>query len=119
VYKVRGADQLARTMHAAGEQLADLSQVNRHAGDLVLSRARGRTPVRTGRLVGSLIATATAGRVEMGSSLVYAGPIHNGWPAHHIEANPFLADAVRASEDQVVALYADEVLDAISGVKGA
>ena len=105
-------------MAQAGDELLDLSAVNRRVGDLVLSRARPRTPVRSGRLVGSLSATADAGSVEMGSSLVYAGPIHNGWPARHIAANPFLTDAARSSQDQWVGLYADELDDIIAGVKG-
>jgi len=119
MFTVRGGEQLERTMRQAGEQLEDLAAVNRRVGDLVLGRARPRTPVRSGRLVASLSADAGTERVEMGSSLVYAGPIHNGWPAHNIRANPFLTDAARSSEDQWVGLYFDELQDAIAGVKGA
>jgi hypothetical protein len=116
---VRGADQLDRTLRAAGAQLADLSGVNRAAGDLAIARARPGTPVRSGRLVGSLKATATPAGVELGSSLVYAGPIHNGWPAHGITATPFLSDAVRANTDAIVGLYRVEVDAALEGVRGA
>ena len=56
-------------MRQAGENLADLADVNRSVGEIVLARARPRTPVRSGRLVGSLRADAGPDRVEMGSRL--------------------------------------------------
>lgn len=118
-FTVRGGDELARTMHAAALELDDLSAVNDRVGALVLARARPRVPVRSGRLVGSLRAVPDPGAVTMGSSLVYAGPIHNGWPAHHIAANPFLSDATRASQSQLVGLYTAELEDVVAGVKGA
>jgi len=118
-YTVRGADVMATTMHTAGAELSDLTSVNNRVGDLILARARPRTPVRSGRLVGSLRAVADTDDVALGSDLVYAGPIHNGWPAQNIRANPFLTDAARSSEDAWVGLYAAELDDVVGGVKGA
>lgn len=118
-FNVRGGDELARTLRAAGDELADLSAVNGRVGDLILARGRPRTPVRSGRLVGSLKAVADVDDVALGSDLVYAGPIHNGWPAHHIAANPFITDAARSSEDQWTGLYLAELEDIVGGVKGA
>jgi hypothetical protein len=118
-FTTRGADELARTMHAAGDELADLSAVNGRVGDLILARARPRTPVRSGRLVGSLRAVGDVDDVALGSDLVYAGPIHNGWPAHHIAANPFLTDAATSSTDQWTGLYVSELEDVVGGVRGA
>ena len=118
-FNIRGADELTRTMRAAGDELADLTAVNDRVGALILARAKPRTPVRSGRLVGSLRAVADTDDVGLGSNLVYAGPVHNGWPAHNIRANPFLTDAARSSEDQWVGLYAAELEDVVEGVKGA
>lgn len=116
---LEGADRLERTLADAAAALGDLSAVNGQVADLVLSRARPRVPIRTGRLVGSLRGTGTPAGADMGSSLVYAGPIHNGWPAHHITANPFITDAVRGSIDAVLDVYMGAVEDALGGVKGA
>ena len=118
-FDIRGADVLASTMRAAGDELDDLTAVNNRVGELILARARPRTPVRSGRLVGSLRAVADTDDVGLGSDLVYAGPIHNGWPAHHIRANPFLTDAARSSEDQWVGLYVTELEGVVGGVRGA
>ena len=57
--------------------------------------------------------------VEVGSDLVYALPIHNGWAAHHISPQPFLDDAVRASEAQWVGVYDKATTDALESVEGA
>jgi hypothetical protein len=118
-FNVTGGDDLTRTMREVGDDLADLTGVNERVGALILARARPRTPVRSGRLVGSLRAVADVDDVALGSDLVYAGPIHNGWPAHHITANPFITDATSSSEDQWVGLYVAELEDLVQGVKGA
>lgn len=39
----------------------------------------------------------------------YAGPIHFGWPARNIEAQPFLWEAADDESDRVVSVYEDEV----------
>jgi hypothetical protein len=79
-------------------------------------------PVRSGRLLGSLRPAAAAAKVTVragGSTLRYAGPIHWGWPAHHITANPFLSDAATSSEETWVGFYFAELERVIDGVKGA
>ena len=48
----------------------------------------------------------------------YAGPIHWGWPAHHIEAQPFLSDAAKATEPQWRSEYMKAVEDALAQVRG-
>jgi hypothetical protein len=39
------------------------------------------------------------------SAAVYAPPIHFGWPAHGIEAQPFLINARNAMEGEIVKGY--------------
>jgi hypothetical protein len=89
---------------------------------MVVGVARGLTPVRTGALAGSLRAARVAGgvTVKAGSgSIPYAGPIHWGWPAHNIKANPFILNAALTTESQWVALYEDEVNKILDRVEGA
>jgi hypothetical protein len=56
--------------------------------------------------------------VEVGSDLVYALPIHNGWQAHNIRPQPFLDDAARDSEAQWVGAYDKTVGAALDSVEG-
>lgn len=118
-FNVRGGDELARTMRQAGDELGDLTGASKRAGDLVAGAARGRAPKRTGQLAGSLFPVVSATGVTVSSRLPYAGPIHWGWPARNIAAQPFLVDAAARTEDTWVGYYADDVQEAVNGVKGA
>lgn len=122
VFVVHGADQLRRSLKRAGDDLSDLKAVNKRVGDLVVSAARPRAPVRSGRLAGSLRPAAAAAKVTVragGSNLRYAGPIHWGWPARGIRPNPFLADAAKATEAQWLDLYFAELQHIVNNVEGA
>jgi hypothetical protein len=118
-YQVTGADTLTRTLHDAADELADLSAANARAGDTVLGAARGRAPKRSGALAGSLFPVATPGGVRIGARVVYAGPVHWGWPARSIAANPFLSEAATGTESTWIGFYEQAVADAIGGVHGA
>ena len=122
VYEVRGAKELRRSLKQAGEDLADLKQVNKRVGDLVIGAARPRVPIRSGALAASLRPAAAAAKVTIraGSARVpYAGPIHWGWPGHHISANPFLSDAATSTEETWVGYYFDELQAVVNKVEGA
>jgi hypothetical protein len=121
VVQVRGAKELRKTLKAAGDSLADLKDVHQAVGNMVVSVARGLAPVQTGALAGSIRATrlATGVGLRAGSgSIRYAGPIHWGWPAHNIAANPFLMNAAQTTETEWVGLYEAElnrILDRVEG----
>lgn len=122
MFQVSGAAELRRTLKRAGDDLADLKAVNKRVGDVVATAARPRAPVRSGRLVGSLRPAAAAAKVTVragGSTLRYAGPIHWGWPAHHIQGQPFLVDAAKNTEGQWVDLYFAELQHIVNKVEGA
>lgn len=109
---VDGARELRRAMKAAGEDLRQLTAVHRRVGSIVTAAAAAQAPRRTGRLAGSVrpSATRTRARVAVGrASVPYAGPIHWGWPARNIEANPFIADAARSTEPEWTRVYRSEV----------
>lgn len=118
-FNVRGGDQLQATLRQAGEDLGDLAAPSKRAGDLVVGAARGRAPKRSGVLAASLFPVVSATGVTVSSRLPYAGPIHWGWPARRIAAQPFLVDAAARTEDTWVGYYADAVQGALDGVKGA
>lgn len=95
-----------------GADLKDITKVNRAAAEDVAQHARQRAPVLTGRLKRTIRAGATQkrGTVAAGSRLVvYAGPIHFGWPARNIGPQPFIYDALDERREEVVAKYAERV----------
>ena len=106
--------QLARLVRGLG----DLQIVNDAALDLIQATASARAPKRSGRLAssGRVVADNVTGTVTFGSSLAYAAVIHNGWPAHNITANPFVLDAVEATEGARIRLYHNRIRDLTKGI---
>lgn len=110
--EVVGGKQLRREMKQMGEDMAQLTDVNRQAAEPVASTAQQLAPVLSGRLANTITvkATRTRATVQAGGKLVvYAGPIHFGWPAHNISPQPFLYDALDKRADDVQRAYADRV----------
>jgi hypothetical protein len=120
--RVDGLDRLVSTMRKAGRDLGDLKEANAAAGRIVAASAVGRAPRRSGALAGSIRASRQARRAQVvagRASVPYAGPIHWGWPARGIGANPFLSDAAQATEATWVPLFLKDVQAAVDKVKGA
>ncbi|WP_445340852.1 HK97 gp10 family phage protein [Bifidobacterium sp. ESL0820] len=120
--EVKGSAQLARSLRKAGADAKDLKAVNRKAASLVVPAAQGQAPVKSGRLTKTIRAGATqkAGIIRAGrASVPYAGPIHWGWPGHHIKPHPYLADAAKATEPAWVNLYENEIKRIIEQVQGS
>ena len=106
--KVVGAVELRRALKRMGNDLKDFTKINREAAETVAGDARGRAPRLTGHLAGSVKprASRTKASVQAGGRTVpYAGPIHFGWPARNIEAQPFLYTALDRRRDEVVRRY--------------
>lgn len=124
--KIEGARQLRRTLREAGSDLTDLKAANAQAASIVSSRAKSWAPTRTGRLQSSVRSsgTKTAGIVRAGnnrkskSGVPYAAPIHWGWKARNIKANPFLSYSAQATESTWIRLYEQLVNKALSKIKG-
>jgi hypothetical protein len=120
--QIEGLNALARTMRKAGEDLADLKDANRAAGDIVASAAAAMAPRRTGRLASSIRPARAAGRASVmagRASVPYAPPIHWGWPARHIAAQPFLSNAAQQTESIWLPKYLADVQAALDKVTGA
>lgn len=136
VVKVRGAKQLRRTLKKAGVSVKDLKAINLEAAQIAAAAAVARAPVggpyrrrgrgrprAPGRLKASVrpYATQRAGVIRAGSKsrVPYAGPIHWGWPARRIKAQPFAADAAKDTEPIWTKAYERKVMKTINSVKGA
>lgn len=133
--KVRGAKQLRRTLKKAGVDVKQLKAINLEAAQIAAAAAVARAPVggpykKTGRgrprVPGRLKAsvrphaTQRAGVIRAGfaARVPYAGPIHWGWPARNIRAQPFAAEAAKATEPQWTKAYERKVRQTINSVKG-
>ena len=110
---------LQKAMKEAGDDMvAELKAGNKALGEIVAARARQLVPVRSGALQKTIKATKSAGgaKVNAGtpgltSKVPYAGPIHYGWEARDIEAQPFLSDALDDVRDEVVDAYDKMIAD--------
>jgi len=111
--------KLQKALKEAGpEMIAELKEGNKALGEIVAERARQIVPVRSGALQKTIKATKSAGgaKVNAGtpsltSKVPYAGPIHWGWPAAGIVAQPFLSDALDDVKDEVIEAYNDMIAD--------
>lgn len=119
--RVFGTRRLQATLQRAAAGMDELKDIHRQAAELAAARARAIGPKRTGRLVGTVRVSGTkrAGVVRMGSKATpYAEPIHWGWPARNIKANPFVSIAAQETEPAWTQLYEqrrDELLNQVEG----
>lgn len=119
--RVDGARRLRRDLRQVAGDLEDLKVANAAAAATVAAAAAARAPHRTGRLAGSVRGNRAASRATVaagGAAVPYAGPIHWGWPAHGIEARPFIADAAVATEPTWLPMYVADIDRATDRVRG-
>jgi hypothetical protein len=122
--EVQGLRTLRKNLKAAGVSLQDLKDAHAAVARVVVAAAAPRVPVRTGRLAGTLRGAGQQGAavVSAGRAAVpYAGPIHWGWPARGIKAQPFIQDAAVASREQWTGTYLsalEKIIDSIEGAPG-
>lgn len=119
--EIDGARRLRTTLKKAGYDIADFKKVNRAAATTVASFSKSTAPVRSGKLKSTIRAagTARAGIVRAGFKRVpYAGPIHWGWPARNIKAQPWLADTAKVTEPVWVPQYEIHMRLAVANIKG-
>lgn len=124
--KIEGMRQLRSTLRKAGDDLSDLKDINASAAGIVSDKAKGWAPKRTTNLQASIRSsgTKTAGVVRAGNNrksangVPYAAPIHWGWKARNIKANPFLSYSAQATEPTWITLYTKYLDKTISKIKG-
>lgn len=113
-FRVEGAREFAKAARKAKDKgsLDALKAAYKKAAELVVARALPNVPVVTGRLQASVraLASQSSGRGVAGkASVPYAPAVHWGWPAHNIERNPFLWDALQSVKDQIPDIFWEEV----------
>ena len=120
--KVEGARELRASMKKAGADTNDMKTAHAAVARVVTAAAKSRAPKKSGRLAGSIRGSKAKASVTIragGASVPYAGPIHWGWPARNIAANPFISDAATSTESEWVGLYFKEVKHIVDNIKGA
>lgn len=120
--RVEGARRLRATLKAAGVSVQDLKDAHKEVADLVARAAAPAAPRASGALADSVrtAGTASAAIVRAGGArLPYAGPIHWGWPARNIRAQPWLADAAAETDTAWQGVYLQAVEAIIATVEGA
>lgn len=119
---VEGARNFRSTAKRAGDDLQDLRGAHAAAAGIVQPAAAGRAPKVSGALAasGRSSGTGTMAIVRFGGATVpYANPIHWGWPARNIPANPFVSEAAQATQPTWLPIYehaVETILDRIKGV---
>jgi len=102
---ITGLRELNAKLRAAGSDLSDMSDLMHRLGTIVIANAR--VPRQTGELAGTLRAgrgktkaVVRAGYAKRGK---YAGVVHYGNPSTGTRPQPFLTDALKRSQPQVLA----------------
>lgn len=119
VVEIRGLSRFRSTLKKAGVDMADMKAANTKAAATVAREGETRSPRVTGKLAGSLRPARQVARARVYSSLVYAGPIHWGWPAHHIKAQEFLVEAAAVTQPEWLGEYERELQRIANTVQGA
>jgi hypothetical protein len=119
--EIKGIEELARDMREAGLDVRDLTKAGRAAAKIVLAEGRARAPRRSGTLARNLrvrTSKTKAGVIGGNNAVLYAGPIHWGWPDRRIRENQFLSRAAVTTQSQWLPEYIKAVDKATAQVKG-
>lgn len=112
--RVEGLNLTVRKLKAVEVEAPDkVKELNRQAAGTVEATARPLVPFDVDsdkpHLLDTLRVSATrrSAAVLIGNNTtrIYAGVIHFGWPAHNIEANKFLYEALGQDEPQILEEY--------------
>lgn len=117
--RVPGLRRLRADLKRAVGNLDDLKTAYAAAAAFVAGASRTRAPRRTGRLAGKVKGNRAAGRASISvPGVVYAGPVHWGWPAHGIDPQTFIVDAAQATEAQWLPAFEADVNKALEPIQG-
>jgi hypothetical protein len=116
---ITGADTVASTMRKAARDVGDLTSAHRAAAGIFTAVARADAPRLTGALAAATRPEGTKDGAGVSNPLPYFGPIHYGWGKHNIAAQPFVDDAVDATQSQWIPVYERAIQAACNEVRGA
>ncbi len=112
-----GVDTLAATLRESADALRRADDLAELGAEVVLDRAKPRTPKRTGALMATV--RTDAGKVVAGSrSVAYAGVVHWGSRRRNIVGRPWITDAATVAYPNVVDAVYGGVVEIIERVKG-
>jgi hypothetical protein len=98
VIRVENGRELRAALKRAGIELQDLKDANTAVAEVVVAGSRQRAPRRTGRLAAGERAARAVARASVLDSVPYAAPIHWGWRARGIAAQPWVSEYAQESE---------------------
>jgi phage gpG-like protein len=117
---VDGDERLAATAREAADDLGDMTTTNRGVAEIAKARAAGNAPRITGRLAGSVrVASVTALEVVIAADAEYSAFVNYGVPSRGQVAQPFMTDALRDTQTEIVHAYASRVDSITHDIKGA
>ena len=107
-FRVDGLNREIRAATKAGADSENMRELMHSIGEIFAGRGRALAPARSRKLVGSIRAgrgkTKAVVRTGFESKrLPYAGVVHYGWPAHHIEPSTFMLKAIEQTRGAVIA----------------
>ena len=112
--RVEGLGKTLRELGKAGAKAEDMRELMHTIGQIVVDAAD--IPTASGRLAGTVRAGKGKTKAVVragGARAPYAGVRHYGWPAHNIEAAPFLTDAINSRRSAVLAALDSGIADLI------
>lgn len=114
--RIEGARELQKSIRAMQDKdlRKELRLANKAAATVVADEAEIEAPVGpTGRLARSIgvLAGQSSATVKAGSAarVPYAAPIHFGWPARGIAANPFIYRALAKKSEEMSDIYEEKI----------
>lgn len=111
--EVVGEERVTRALRNLSDATRDLEPAHRSAGEMLLDKADPKTPRQSGSLAASGRVDAASEETVITYDEIYAGVIHNGWEAHNISPQPWLAETVDESTADVAGVFLDYFEDAI------
>lgn len=124
--KIEGGRQLRKSLRQAGADMTQLRETNQKVADIALQQALIWCPKDTRKLENTLRTQASQTRARLAAgnnrttknAVRYANPIHWGWKARGIKANPFLSYSAQATEPEWFEVYFKALLEIIDSVEG-
>lgn len=104
-----GDAELKAGVAAVAAGLESLDHAPQQTADMIAARAKALAPKRTGTLARSIVGKAVGGKATVGTPLDYGLPVHFGVPAHGQRAQPFLYDAIRYVEGDMIDAWITDI----------
>lgn len=122
--RVDGAAQLRRTLRKAGADMAEMRQVHRRVGGIILPAARAGAPVGpdAGGHIGTTVrvgASQAATTIRAGNKRLAYGPrLHWGWLRRGQMPQTWITKAAQATEPRWTQVYFEGITNIIDTIKG-